>query len=293
MTIAEFRNFPIIERILRLIPDSLYLRFLYKKNVGHWPNINNPRTFTEKLQWLKLNNRNPEYSIMVDKYLVKDYVAKIIGDEYIIPTLAVWTSVDEIDLKVLPKQFVLKWNHDSGSIIICKDKSTFDLEKAKRRLRGGQRKNGYWYGREWPYKNVTPVIIAEQYMQEQNSSHSDLSDYKFFCFNGEPVYCQVIRDRYTKETIDFYDMNWVHQDFVGLNPVARNGLNPVARPLHLEKMKEICRKLADKSPFTRVDMYVINNCEYFGEITLYPASGFGVFTPNEWDKKLGELLKLS
>lgn len=292
MKLAEFRKIPIFERILRLIPDTLYLSVLYKKNVGHWPNLHVPKTFTEKIQWLKMHNRKPEYSIMVDKYLVKDYVAKIIGDKYIIPTLATWKTVDEIDLSVLPDQFVLKWNHDSGSVVICKDKTTFNLDEAKKKLTGGQRQNGFWYGREWPYKSVKPVLIAEKFMQETGSNSNDLSDYKFYCFNGEPVYCQVIRDRSTAETIDFYDMEWNLMPFVGLNPVAHNGLNPVPRPEHLEEMIAVCRKLADKAPFTRVDLYVINGKEYFGEITLYPASGFGVFNPIEWDEKLGNLINL-
>lgn len=292
MKLVKIRKNPFFERLLRLIPDSLYLRFLYKKNVGHWPDLSNPKTFTEKLQWLKIHNRKPEYSIMVDKYLVKDYVANIIGEKYIIPTLATWNSVDDIDLSVLPNQFVLKWNHDSGSVVICKDKKTFDIDKAKRKLAGGQRQNGFWYGREWPYKSVKPIIIAEKFMQETNSASNDLADYKFFCFNGEPMYCQVIRDRSTAETIDFYDMKWRLMPFVGLNPVARNGLIPVARPDHLDEMIDICRKLADKAPFTRVDLYVINNKEYFGEITLYPASGFGVFSPKEWDEKLGKLINI-
>lgn len=293
MNLNKLKNNILIERLLRIIPDKLYLSILHKKHVGEWPNLNNPSTFSEKIQWLKIHNRKPEYTTMVDKYLVKDYVANIIGNKYIIPTLAVWKNVDEINLDVLPNQFVLKWNHDSGSIVICKDKSSFDLENAKKKLSKGQRKNGFWYGREWPYKNVKPVIIAEQFMQDNNSISSDLSDYKFFCFNGEPKYCQVIRDRSTKETIDFYDMEWIHQNFVGLNPVACNGKESVIRPLHLEEMKSICRKLANIAPFTRIDLYVINNTVYFGEITFFPASGFGKFRPDEWNNNLGQMLDLN
>lgn len=281
------------ERILRLVPDTLYIYYMYWRNVGYFPNIKNPTTFSEKIQWLKLHNQHPDLCLMVDKHLVKEYVANIIGSEYIIPTLAVWNNVDEIDLDCLPNQFVLKWNHDSGSIVICKNKEIFDLESAKNILLRGQYKNGYWYGREWPYKNVKPVIIAECFMKEESSIYSDLVDYKFFCFNGEPLYCQVIRDRSTKETIDFYDMNWIHQDFVGLNPVACNGLNPVARPQHLECMMDICRKLSNKNPFVRVDLYEINDKVYFGEITFFPASGFGLFAPEEWNKKLGDLIDLN
>lgn len=291
MKLAKFRNIPIVELLFRLLPDSLYIRILYKKNVGHWPNLSCPRLFTEKIQWLKMYNRRPEYAVMVDKHLVKDYVAAIIGKEYIIPTLAVWQSVDEIDLSVLPNQFVLKWNHDSGSIVICKNKEDFNLEKAKAKLANGQRKNGFWYGREWPYKNVKPVIIAEQFMEDKKVA-GDLADYKFFCFNGTPYYCQVIRDRRTKETIDFYDMDWNHMPFVGLNPLCKNGAVPVEKPILLEQMKEICCALAQKSPFTRIDLYLINSKIYFGEITFFPASGFGKFSPKEWDEKLGILLDL-
>lgn len=291
--VTKLRTTPIIERLLRLLPDSLYISLLYKKNVGVWPNLSNPKTFTEKIQWLKLHNRRPEFSIMVDKLLVKDYVAKRIGEQYIIPTLATWNRVEDIDVSKLPNQFVLKWNHDSGSIVICKDKTKFDIEEARRKLSPGQRKNGFWYGREWPYKNVKPVIIAEKYMEESTKPDvSDLTDYKFYCFNGEPRYCQVIRDRRTNETIDFYDMDWNHMPFVGLNPNSRNGLTPVPKPRNLDVMRRICSDLAKDMSFIRIDLYEINGCEYFGEITFYPASGFGVFTPTEWDKHLGDLINL-
>ena len=291
--VTKLRTTPIIERLLRLLPDSLYISLLYKKNVGVWPNLYNPKTFTEKIQWLKLHNRKPEFSVMVDKFLVKDYVAKRIGEQYIIPTLATWNRVEDIDVSKLPNQFVLKWNHDSGSIVICKDKTKFNIDEARRKLASGQRKNGFWYGREWPYKNVKPVIIAEKYMEESTKPDvSDLTDYKFYCFNGEPIYCQVIRDRRTNETIDFYDMDWHHMPFVGLNPHSRNGLTPVPKPRNLDVMRCICRELAKGMSFIRIDLYEINGCEYFGEITFYPASGFGVFTPTEWDKRLGDLINL-
>ena len=301
MKLVDIRKIPIFERLLRLIPDNLYIRLLYKKNVGHWPNLGDPKTFTEKIQWLKLHNRKPEFSIMVDKLLVKEYVAKRIGGQYIIPTLATWNRVEDIDVSKLPNQFVLKWNHDSGSIVICKDKTKFNIDEARRKLAPGQRRNGFWYGREWPYKNVKPVIIAEKYMEESTKPDvSDLIDFKFYCFDGEPRYCQVIRDRRTNETIDFYDMDWNHMPFVGLTPHSRNGLTPhsrngltpVPKPQNLDVMRRICSKLAKGMPFIRIDLYEINGCEYFGEITFYPASGFGVFTPTEWDKHLGDLINL-
>lgn len=270
--------------------DKLYLTLLYHHRLGKKLNLNNPRTFSEKLQWLKIHNRKPEMVDMVCKVEAKKYVAKIIGEEYIIPTLAVYNSVDEIDFDKLPNQFVLKCTHDSGGIVICSDKSKLDIDAAKAKLAKGLKVNYYYQNREWPYKQVKPRIIAEQYMTDGTSS--DLADYKFFCFDGEPRYCQVIRDRRSKETIDFYDMQWNHMPFVGLNPVASNGLTPVAKPTHLDKMIEICQKLSKGNPFSRIDLYVINDKEYFGEITFYPMSGMGTFTPNEWNYHLGDLLKL-
>ena len=277
-------------KIAKIFPDVLFLKLLFHLRMGYKLNLDNPQTFCEKLQWLKLHNRKPEYTQMVDKYDVKQYVADVIGEKYVIPTIGVWDRVEDIDFDKLPNQFVLKCTHDSGGVVICKDKSQLDINAAKKLLHRGLRKNYYWQTREWPYKNVKRRIIAEEFIKEVG--RQDLSDYKFFCFNGEPHYCQVIRDRYTLETIDFYDMEWNHMPFVGLNPVAKNGLNPVVRPQHLTNMIEICRKLATGIPFSRIDLYVVENKEYFGEITFYPASGFGRFTPQEWDCKLGELINL-
>ena len=285
----------IISNFFRWLPDATYLKLLYRFRMGHRLDLKNPQTFTEKLQWLKLYNRKPEYTTMVDKYAVKQYVANIIGEEHIIPTLGVWDSPEDIDWGSLPNQFVLKTTHGGGGggVVICKDKTTFDKTTAIAKLKESMASDIYSGLREWPYKNVPKRIIAEKFMApEKSPAPKDLPDYKFFCFNGEPKYCQVIRDRHTKETIDFYDMDWNHMPFVGLNPVARNGLTPVARPGNLDEMKEICRKLADSKSFVRVDLYVIDDKTYFGELTLYPASGMGVFTPSEWNDKLGDWLTL-
>lgn len=266
--------------------------------MGHWIDWKNPKTFTEKLQWLKVYDYKPEYTQMVDKLAAKDYVAARIGEEYIIPTLGVWNRVEDIDWDALPNQFVLKTTHGGGGcgVVICLDKAKFDKAKAIKKLEISMRTNAGQTYRERPYLNVPRKIIAEKFMAERKTYgkpvNKDLPDYKFFCFDGEPKYCQVIRDRSTKETIDFYDMEWQHMPFVGLNPVAKNGLNPVARPLHLDNMIEICRKLSAGMKFSRIDLYVINDKEYFGEITLYPAAGFGEFTPEEWNKRLGDLIKL-
>lgn len=278
-----------------IIPDKQYLQLRFRCNMGYWPDFKNPKTFNEKINWLKLYNRKPEYTTMVDKYAVKSYVANIIGDQYIIPTLGVWETPEEIEWDKLPNQFVLKTTHGGGScgVVVCPDKAKLNKTEAVSKLRDSMNSDIYSILREWPYKNVKKQIIAEKFMAPRISAASnDLEDYKFFCFNGEPKYCQVIRDRHTKETIDFYDMDWNHQEFVGLNPIARNGLKPVARPVHLSDMIRICRELSKDIPFVRVDLYVIDDCEYFGELTFYPASGFGCFTPEEWSCKLGDILTM-
>ncbi len=285
----------VVKNLLRFLPDKLYLSLRYRFQIGHWIDWKNPKTFTEKIQWLKVYNRKPEYTTMVDKYAVKQYVADRIGEEYIIPTLGIWDKPEDIDWESLPNQFVLKTTHGGGGggVVICKDKATFDKQSAIAKLNDSLVSDIYLSLREWPYKNVQKRIIAEKFMAPvKNPIPTDLSDYKFFCFNGEPKYCQVIRDRYSKETIDFYDMEWNHQEFVGLNPVARNGLAPVAPPKHLNEMIQICKKLAKDIPFVRVDLYVIDEKQYFGELTFYPASGIGTFNLDVWNGRLGDLLTL-
>lgn len=293
----------IIQNFFRWLPDKAYLQLLYRFKMGHRLDLNHPKTFTEKIQWLKLYNRRPEYTLMVDKYAVKKYVADIIGEKYIIPTLGVWDKPEDIDWDALPNEFVLKTTHGGGSggVVICKDKKTFDRNKAILTLRDSMNSDIYRSLREWPYKDVKKRVLAEKYMAPKdmvNNPIYDLSDYKFFCFNGEPKYCQVIRDRHSKESIDFYDMNWRHQEFVGLNPVASsgknlvNGVNPVPRPLLLDDMICVCHKLSKNMKFVRIDMYVIDNRIYFGEITFYPASGMGLFNPDKWNEELGNLISL-
>lgn len=290
----------VLVRIAPIMPDKLYLKWLFRLKMGYRLNLDNPKTFSEKIQWLKLYNRKPEYTQMVDKFAVKEYVAKIIGEEYIIPTIGVWDKFEDIDFDALPNQFVLKTTHGGGGggVVICKDKSKFDVQAAKIKLNKSLKQCIYKSLKEWPYKNVPKKIIAEKYITDQE--YEDLIDYKFYCFNGEPRYCQVIRDRNTIETIDFYDMEWNHMPFVGLNPVIKNnttpiiknGQTPVQKPIHLDEMIEISRNLSAKIPFLRVDLYVIQDRIYFGEMTFYPASGLGEFTPSKWNVELGTLLDL-
>lgn len=287
----------IIQNFFGWLPDKTYLQLLYRFKMSHKLDLNHPKTFTEKIQWLKLYNRRPEYTLMVDKFAVKKYVTDIIGEKYVIPTLGVWDKLEDIDWDALPNEFVLKTTHGGGSggVVICKDKKTFDRNKAILTLRDSMNSDIYRSLREWPYKDVKKRVLAEKYMVPKdmvNNPIYELSDYKFFCFNGEPKYCQVIRDRHNKESIDFYDMNWRHQEFVGLNPAASNGINPVPQPLLLDDMICICHKLSKNMKFVRIDMYVIDNRIYFGEITFYPASGMGLFNPDKWNEELGNLISL-
>ena len=283
-----------MERLMSYIgTDRQYIKYWFKNKMGYYPDLDNPKTFNEKLQWLKLNYRKPILTTLVDKYAVKKYVADKIGAEYIIPTLGVWDSFDEIDFDKLPNQFVLKCTHDSGGLVICKDKSKLDIQAAKDKIEKSLATDFYKLGREWPYKNVPRRIIAEQYMEEVSKPDTkDLVDYKFFCFKGVPTYCQVIRDRSSRETIDFYDMEWNHMPFVGLNPVISNGITPVVCPSNFNDMKRVCKELSKDIPFCRVDLYEVNQKEYFGEITLFPGCGIGTFTPEYWNKKLGDLVDL-
>lgn len=286
----------IINRFGTWLPDKQFLKIKFWLSLGYKLNIKNPKTFQEKIQWLKLYNRMPEYTKMVDKYAVKDYVAGIIGKEYIIPTLGVWESTEEIDFHELPNQFVLKTTHagGGGGVIVCRDKSMLDIESAKQKLDKSLKSDIYKYYREWPYKNVPRRIIAEQLLEIPDKK--DLIDYKIYCFNGKPVYIQVIQDRNTKETIDFFDTEWNHQEFLGLlnerSEISYEATVPT-EPDNLDEMLIVAEKLAKDTTFVRVDLYNIDSKVYFGELTFYPASCFGKFTPAEWPSKHRDLIQLN
>ena len=219
-----------------LLSDKISAKTQYFLSMEEELDLKNPTSFTAKIQWLKLYDHNLLYTSLVDKYTVKQFVAGLIGDKYIIPTLGVWEKFEDIDFNQLPQQFVLKSTHDSASVIIVKDKSKFDKDAARRKLSRSLHKNFYLASREWPYKNVPRRIIAEQLMHDDSSSGSDLDDYKWYCFNGEPKFCQVIKNRNTDETIDFFDINWTHQDFIGLNPKARFSEISIYKPELLDSM---------------------------------------------------------
>lgn len=274
------------------ISDKTYIKWLYYLKIGKKLNLKNPQTFSEKLQWLKLYDRKPEYTQMVDKYAVKGYVAKIIGEEYIIPTLGVWDTPEDIEWDKLPDKFVLKTTHGGGSsgVVICKDKDTFNRERAIAKLKESFKQDIYRKLREWPYKNVPKRIIAEKYIAPRPDLN-DLPDYKFFCFNGEPKYCQVISGRETGKRIDFFDRDWNHQPFHEPCHYPFADVEP-EKPKYLDKIWQAAAQLAKDKAFSRIDFYEVGDDVLFGEITFFPTSGMGGFSPEEYETIMGRMISL-
>lgn len=271
------------------LPDDKYLEKLYKAHFQKELDLENPQTFNEKLQWLKLYNRKPEYTMMVDKYKVREYVAKTLGEEYLIPLIGVWDDPDEVDFDALPDQFVLKCNHNSGlGMCICKDKSKLDIPKVKAELRKGLKQDYYLTGREWPYKDVPRKIICEKYM---TNGTEELNDYKLMCFDGKVKATFVCNNRFSKNglNVTFYDTDWKRMPFERHYPSCKT---EIEKPKTYDEMVAVAEKLAQEIPFVRADFYEINGKTYFGEMTFFPGSGFEEFTPEAWDKTIGEWIKL-
>lgn len=271
--------------------DEFYLKLLYLFELHKWPDLKHPKTFNEKIQWLKLYDRKPEYTTMVDKYAVKEYVAKIIGQEHIIPTLGVWNSFDEIDFESLPEQLVLKTTHGGGgmAVVICKDKKNFDKRKARSILERSLKSDIYANYREWPYKNVPKRIIAEDFISA--NTNEGLRDYKFFCFDGIVRFFKIDYGRFTEHHANYYDVNG------NILPFGEAAYPPVSSvviemPSTLNTMRSLAERLAQGHTFLRVDFYTVNDKVYFGETTFYPASGFGRFTSDDWDERIGDFLNL-
>lgn len=296
------RLFAIIERIFTqkkyvrvktlsvlspMFSDRLFLKLLFPLKAGYKLNLDNPQTFNEKLQWLKINDRHSEYTRMVDKVDAKDYVANKIGEKYIIPTLAIYERAEDIDFESLPNKFVLKCTHDSGGVIICKDKSTLNKKHAIKVLAGGLKRRYYYLNREWPYKNVKPRIIAEKYMSDGDAG--GLRDYKFFCFNGEPKAMFLLKDRQIESKLNFYDMDFNKLPFERGYP---NFTDEVEKPEEWDEMIKLAKILSKDIPFVRVDFYDINGAIYFGELTFFPGTGMEEFKPKEWDYTFGSWIKL-
>ena len=283
----------LLEHFGQWLPDKTYLKWMFRIKMGHRLDLKNPKTYNEKLQWIKLYDRKPEYTMMVDKYAVKDYVASIIGGEYIIPTLGVWDRPEDIDFDSLPNQFVLKTTHGGGStgVVICKDKQSFDREKAIKRLKYSMKQNLYGYSKEWPYKNVPRRIIAEKYI-EPTTEDKELSDYKFFCFDGEVKALFVATERQTAGDdvkFDFFDDEFNLLPFRQGHDHAK--VTPT-KPQSFEEMKLLASKLSKGLPHVRVDLYENDGHPLFGELTFFHFAAFMPFEPEEWDYTFGSWIKL-
>lgn len=271
--------------------DERYLKKRIKTRMGYDLDLEHPKRFNEKMQWLKLNEHVEVYTNLVDKYLVKRWIADLLGEECIIPTIGVWDNVDEIDFNNLPEQFVIKCNHNSGEgMLICKDKQKINIKRVKRKLKKALQRNYYLLGREWPYKNVKRKIIAEQYMDDGSGQ---LNDYKLFVFEGKVHFIQVDFDRFTNHRRNFYDINWNYVPFTTCYPTDPK--HEITKPnclYDLIKMAERIAEALNNPHFLRVDFYIIKEHIYFGEITFYHGNGNEQFYPDEWDYKLGELIKI-
>ena len=272
-----------------ILPDKIYLKKLYKARTGKKLNLRNPQTFNEKINWLKLYDRRPEYTVMVDKYLAREYISERIGEEYLVPLLGVWDSPEKIDFDALPNKFVLKCNHDNG-VIICNDKGKLDIEKVKKELAYRLERNYYKKLREWPYKKVPRKIICEKFME--NANGEKCLEYKVFCFNGVPRYIFVISNRLSAEktTIDVYDELWNYVELRRKDSISAGDI--FEKPGCYESLIKLSKQLSNNTLYLRVDFNFWNDRLYFGELTNYDMGGFGVYQPEVWDYKLGELIDL-
>lgn len=279
---------------LNFLSDELFIKLKWKVLKGYPLNLRNPQTFNEKLQWLKLYYHKKDFTTWVDKFAVKDYIAQKIGEEHVIPLLGVWDRPEDIDFSKLPDQFVLKCNHTSGiGLVICKDKSKLDTKKAIKELNRGLKDNYYKRNREWPYKDVKRKVFAEAYKVDE--SGRELKDYKLYCFNGKPIFCQVDFGKEDgKNRSDFtrniYDMDWNLQNVQYSHPNDPSRIIP--KPMEFEKMKRLAHVLSKGEPFLRVDFYNVGHQIYFSEITFYPIAALGRFVPQDWDTQLGQLIQI-
>lgn len=272
------------------LSDEEFLKLKFKENTGKELNLENPQTFNEKLQWLKLYDRNPIYTTMADKFRAKEYIAERVGKEYIVPMFGVWNSPDDVDFSALPEQFVIKCNHDCGGLSICRSKDQFDANAARNKLKKSFLSNYFEVGREWQYKNIEPVVLAEKLLE--NSDGSPLVEYDFFCFNGEPRIISCAwgdRDKGEEHYNDFYDADFNRLPLSCIFPTSSKVLE---KPSAFEEMKNIARKLCGNRSFLRVDIYLCDDKPYVGELTFHHWGGMGIFNPKEWDEKLGSWLAL-
>ena len=280
----------ILIKSLQILPDKLYIKFKYFCKMGKKLNLKNPKTFNEKLQWLKLYDRRPIYTLMADKSAVREIVKEKIGEEYLPELLGIYKSFDEIDFSLFPQKFVLKCTHDSGGLVVCKDKSEFSPENARNKIEKSLKTNYFWHSREWPYKNIEPKIIAEKFMEEKRIKSDSLVPYKVFCFDGVPKIIQVIKnDKTDNELIDYYDTEW---NLLSLKQNYPNSPEKIKKSDKLEEMLELSAKLSKGIPFLRVDWYIPEDKLVFSEFTFFSDGGFAKFEPEVWDKTLGDYIKL-
>ena len=274
---------------VKWIPDGILLKFVFRITIGKPLDLVNPKTFNEKIQWLKLYDRNSKYTKLVDKYEVREYIKNAIGAKYLVPLIGVYESFSEIDFSKLPNRFVLKCTHDSGSTIICKDKSKFDINRAKRKLEKKLKINLFWKTREWPYLNIKPRIICESLLEVPGNK--ELIDYKIMCFNGVPRCLFLCLDRGSDSglKVDFYDMDWNPLPFERHYPRSER---VIKKPQCFDEMVNLSKILSRSIPFVRVDFYIIENKIKFSELTFYPGSGIEEFTPESFDEILGSWLDL-
>lgn len=277
---------------LRFIPDKLYMWMYFRAKLRYDPDFENPSTFNEKLQWYKLHYRNPDLTALADKYEVRSFVENRIGDEYLIPLYGVYGSVNDVDLSRLPDSFVLKCTHDSQSTFVCVDKSAFDFKKVRKRLDVAMRRNWYWQGREWAYRDIKPRVIAEAYLKE--GDRETPTDYKFYCFGGKVALIQTDVDRFSNHDMQYYSPDWLQRGDVDH---AVSNREPIEKPANLDLMITLSERLSAGFPHVRVDWYNIGGKPYFGEMTFYTGGGFDPFYANEiqpdaLDRELGDLFLL-
>ena len=278
-----------MKKVSYVLPDKWYLAIRYRMKLHKWPNLKNPKLYTEKIQWLKLYDRKPEYNRMVDKFEAKKYIANIVGEQYIIPTYGVWEKFDDIDFDSLPNRFVLKCTHNSGGVVVCLDKQTLDIEKARKIIEDCLQENYYWHSREWQYKNVQPRIIAEEYLYDTEYPDDSIMDYKFLCFNGEPRLLYYAEENTDDPYSDIYDMNFQKLDLQFPEP---NSPVTAEIPDKFEEMIEISRKLSQGFAHLRVDFYYVEGRLYIGELTFYHCAGLLRITPEHWNQTMGDWIEL-
>ncbi len=287
---ADFRRN--MRYVLSFMPDKLYLKIHYYLTTGKALNFKNPKGFCEKLQWLKVNDRKSEYTKLVDKLAVREHITEVLGEEYLFPLLGTWDCFDDIDFSKLPDKFVLKCNHDSGSTKVITDKNSLteqDLDKLRAHFSNRLKREYFYAGREYPYKGIKPCIIAEQFMVDESAPEKSIEDYKFFCFNGKPEIMFVATDRNIDVKFDFFDMDFNHLDIENIHPQSGKDIE---KPLLFEEMKEIASKLSRGIKHVRIDLYELNGKIYFGEYTFFHGGGFVPMKPEEWEQKLGDLIKI-